>query len=99
MTVDVQALADLARVEIPEAEAAAIGNEIESIIGFVDTIQAVAAELPDAQAGEHRNVFREDANPHESGKYTHDLINAAPDHTDTHVRVSQVISTGRYAKE
>ncbi len=97
-TIDIAALAGLARLEIPTDEAAALEQEIGTILGFVDTIQAVAATIPAPEAGEHRNIFRTDENPHEAGLYTKDLLAAAPDHTDTHVRVKQVISGGKYAE-
>jgi hypothetical protein len=36
--------------------------------------------------------MRDDANPHESGLYTDDLLKAAPAVKDAHVVVKQVIS-------
>lgn len=98
MTIDTKALANLARLDMSESEAEAVGKEIASIIGFVDAVQSVVAQVPDAQVPEHRNIFREDAHPHEPGIYTRSVVEAAPEHTDTHVRVGQVIATGRYNK-
>ncbi|MBP9669262.1 MAG: aspartyl/glutamyl-tRNA amidotransferase subunit C [Candidatus Pacebacteria bacterium] len=97
-TIDINALATLARLEIPESDITALQGEISSIVGFVDAIQAVVATIPEPAAGAHRNVLRADENPHESGIYTNDLLAAAPDHTATHVRVKQVISGGKYAE-
>lgn len=96
--IDIAALAELARLEIPSTEAATLEQEMTSILGFVDTIQSVAAAMPAPTAGAHRNVLRADEHPHEEGLYTNDLLAAAPDHTDTHIRVKQVISGGKYAE-
>ena len=41
---------------------------------------------------EHRNVMRADENPHESGKYTKALLDAAPAREGDRIAVKQVIS-------
>jgi Asp-tRNA(Asn)/Glu-tRNA(Gln) amidotransferase C subunit len=37
------------------------------------------------------NVMREDGRAHESGKYTEDLLNAAPDREGDYVKVKQIL--------
>lgn len=89
--VDVRALAGLARLEVSAEEMARLEKEIPAILGFVETIQKVATDA-EGNDTSHRNIMREDANPHESGKYTDDLLAAAPATKENQVVVKQVIS-------
>ncbi len=89
--VDVAALAKLAKLEVSADEMVRLGKEIPEILGFVETIQAVAADATH-ESPAHRNVMREDANPHESGIHTRTLVDAAPAQKDDQVVVKQVIN-------
>ena len=91
MKVDVKALAELARLEVTDAELAKLEQEIPEILKFVETIQSanVSAEV---KAPELRNVMRADENPHETGEYTERLLRAAPAQKDNRVVVKQVVS-------
>ena len=89
--VDVKALAKLARLEVSDEELARLEKEIPAILGFVETIQKVATDAEGHGDGLH-NVMRDDANPHEGGKYTEDLLAAAPAMRNNQVVVKQVIS-------
>jgi aspartyl-tRNA(Asn)/glutamyl-tRNA(Gln) amidotransferase subunit C len=89
--VDVRALAKLARLEVSDEELARLEKEIPAILAFVEQIQEVsAAALPESP--EHRNVMRDDANAHEGGLYTEELLKSAPASRDNQVVVKQVIS-------
>lgn len=90
ISVDVAALAKLAKLEVSPEELSRLGKEIPDILKFVETIQEVSENVPSADVA-HRNVMREDAEPHESGLYTEDLLAAAPAQKDGRVVVKQVI--------
>lgn len=89
--VDVRALANLAKLEVSDAEVAKLESELPAILSFVETIQQVSSDMKEASP-DHRNVMREDEEPHESGKYTVDILAAAPATRDNQVVVKQVIS-------
>jgi aspartyl/glutamyl-tRNA(Asn/Gln) amidotransferase C subunit len=89
--IDVAALAKLAKLEVSAEELAKLEKEIPEILGFVETIQAVAADVVH-ESPEHRNVMREDANPHETALHTRTLLDAAPAQKDDQIAVKQVIS-------
>lgn len=90
-SIDVRALAQLARVEISEAEVAKLEKEIPSILAFVETIQK--ADVSKATADTSlRNVLRADTDPHESGIYTEALLKAAPSREGDRIAVKQVIT-------
>lgn len=82
-------LADLARLDIPEAEKAGLVTDLESIIGFIDRIQKVDIGAAGVQSGRDVNVFRDDVV--EVLVPTYDLIEAAPDHQDHFVKVPKVL--------
>ena len=90
-TVDIRALAQLARVDISDAEVAKLETEIPNILKFVETIQE--ADVSSAAADTSvRNVMRDDTNPHETGKYTERLLAAAPAREGDRIAVKQVIT-------
>jgi aspartyl/glutamyl-tRNA(Asn/Gln) amidotransferase C subunit len=89
--VDVKALAELARLEVTDAELAKLEQEIPDILKFVETIQSANVSV-EAKSPELRNVMRPDENPHESGIYTERLIKAAPKSEKDRVVVKQVVS-------
>lgn len=93
--VNIRALAQLARIEVSDAELAKLETEIPAILAFVEMIKSVSdAELLALRGlgGEVRNVVRADENPHESGIYTEDLLAAAPARERDRIAVKQVIS-------
>jgi len=89
--VDVRALAELARIEMPEDELKKLEKELPEILAFVDIIQGA-----DVSTALHhpslRNVMREDGEPHESGIYTEKLLAQAPAKKNGRFVVKQVIS-------
>ena len=90
-TVDIRALASLARVDVTDAEVAKLETEIPSILGFVETIQNVDVSGVELDTSV-RNIMRDDVGAHERGKYTEVLLSAAPAREGNRVAVKQVIS-------
>jgi aspartyl/glutamyl-tRNA(Asn/Gln) amidotransferase C subunit len=93
--VDIQALTALARLEVSDAEHAKLEKEIPDILKFVETIQQ-ANTGKEVNAPALRNVMRADdppaGGPHESGRYTERLLDAAPARVGNRVAVKQVLS-------
>lgn len=90
-SIDIKALAALARLHVSDAEMAKLESELPGILTFVDTIKkADVAAAPAAPA--LRNVMRPDENPHESGVFSEALLSAAPAREGNRIVVKQVIS-------
>ena len=90
---EVQKLASLSRIRIPAEQAEAFSAEFESILHYVSQLESLT--LADAGApdpGIHRNVFREDTHPHETGKYTQKIVDAFPDKEGNSLKVKQILS-------
>lgn len=94
--VDVKHLAELARLELTDDEVSQYEKEITSILGYIEQINTIAGDVdgPIESAGV-RNVFREDENPEETGRYTEDVLAAAPQTQDGYVKVQKILDTGR----
>ena len=90
-SVDIRALAKLARLEVSDAEVAKLEKELPEILKFVEAIQKADVSGV-SEAKNIRNVMRADENPIESGKYTDALLKAAPAREGDRVAVKQVIS-------
>ncbi len=90
-TVDIRALAKLARLDMDDSEVAKLEKEIPAILDFVEAIQGAGVPAgtvsPDV-----RNVMRDDADAHESGVYSERLLRAAPNKKGERIAVKQVIS-------
>ncbi len=89
--VDVRALANLAKLEVSDAEVAKLESELPAILSFVETVQQVSSDMKE-ESPVHRNIMRDDGEPHESGMYTADILAAAPAQRDNQIVVKQVIS-------
>jgi aspartyl-tRNA(Asn)/glutamyl-tRNA(Gln) amidotransferase subunit C len=90
-SVDIRALAKLARLAVSDEEIAKLEKEIPDILKFVETIQEADISGVTEIKGLH-NVMRADENPHESGVYTERLLAVAPAREGDRVAVKQVIS-------
>ncbi len=89
-TVDIKALAALARLEVSSEEMARLEKELPGILTFVEQVQKASTEVVKVSPRQ-RNVMREDTNPHESGIYTEALLSAAPAREKNRIAVKQVL--------
>ena len=89
---DVEKLAMLARIELPENEKQEFLDNLESILKYIGQIQEVSGlDSPVSDVGEIYNVMREDVNPRESGIYTQKILAQAPDKQDGYFKVKQIL--------
>lgn len=89
-TVDIKALAALARLEVADEEMARLEKELPNILAFVEQVQKASVDATKTEPSQ-RNVMREDKNPHESGIYTEALLSAAPAREKNRIAVKQVL--------
>ena len=89
---DIGKLADLARIELDEAEKEALAREIEPILSYVGAVKGVQAE---SAIPTHRNVSRSDEVLHESGYFTESLLENAPKVKDGYIEVKKIIGSSQ----
>ena len=87
---DIEKLAELAKIRIPEGGAQGFLNDFESILGYVKQIEGV--EIGEVNESFFlKNVLRADANPHETGALSEALLAAAPETHDGFVKVNKIL--------
>jgi aspartyl-tRNA(Asn)/glutamyl-tRNA(Gln) amidotransferase subunit C len=92
---EVLKLAKLARIEVSEAEAENLTHEFEAILGYVGEIRSLVGSFKSEEKKKEdypiRNVFREDANPHEGGLYTEEMLSSAPSRDGKYIKVKKIL--------
>lgn len=89
---DVKKLSELARIDISDGEAEELLKDMSSILGYVGEIKEAAGEGVSPEAGELRNVMREDGNSHEPGKYSGEILAEVPKTEKEYVKVKQILN-------
>ena len=89
---EIEKLAELSRIEVPEDEKKALASDIEAILEYISQIKEVASVEPSPEVGEHHNIMREDGKPHESGKYTKAILDGAPKKEGSYLKVKKILS-------
>ncbi|MBI5754051.1 Asp-tRNA(Asn)/Glu-tRNA(Gln) amidotransferase subunit GatC [Candidatus Peregrinibacteria bacterium] len=88
---DIEKLAHLSRIEVSEEEKDVLRKDMESILDYVSQIKEAVSQVLPKEAGELRNVMREDNNPHEKGLYTKEIMDEVPDTENGYVKVKQIL--------
>lgn len=87
---DVKNLADLARIEITEAETKDLAWDFAAILAYVDQVNQV--QLPEVSEKPLQvNVTHADENPTDSGTYSEKMIAGAPDAQDGFYKVQKIL--------
>ncbi len=93
---EVRRLANLARLSITDEEVLFFQKDIESILGFIDTIQEVS--LPE-QGESHSEGFApvghirsDEIRSVPTGATAEELVRVAPAHTDNAVKVKKILA-------
>ena len=87
---DVEKLAELARIDIPSGEKKELLEDLQSILEYVDQIQAAPVK-EEAVELMIKNVFREDKDPHEPEAYTEKLMKEAPKAQNGYIKVKKIL--------
>lgn len=89
---EVQRLANLSRISIPEDELARFAGDFDAILGYIGKLDELT--LPDAEAVVPvvRNVFREDGEPDATGAWTRKMVEQFPQKEGDLLAVKQIIS-------
>lgn len=91
---DIEKLAELSRLEIPQEEKEGFRKDLESILKYVGQIEDanIKSDAVDtSSASLVRNVLREDVEPHETGIFTDALLAEAPSKEDGYIKVKKIL--------
>ncbi len=89
---DVKKLAALARISIPEEKLETFAKEFDDILIYISQLEKLNITIDTKVLPPVRNVFRDDINPHEAGKYTEALTMQFPDREGDSLKVKQIIT-------
>lgn len=89
---DVQRLAALARISIPDTELEAFAHDFDGILAYVGKLDELTLDIGTPEAPAHRNILRKDGTPHEKGTYTERLVEQFPRKEGNSLAVKQIIS-------
>lgn len=90
--IDIDHLLHLSRIEVDDKTKQRLKDSLPSILSYVEAMQeAVPEDTGEPKAPAHRNVLREDADPHEPNKYTDKLLEEAPNTKGRYVKVKNIL--------
>lgn len=86
-------LAKLARIFISDEEADNLSHEFEGILNYVGEIKKAEGEDVDINPISFpvRNILRDDNTPNESGIYTKEILDNAPQKDDQYIKVKNIL--------
>ena len=89
---EVKKMAELSRIKMSDGELTELQGDLDKILDYVSTIQSAPTDdIPDAILPEHRNVMREDENPHDVGEFTEALLANVSEREGDYVKVKKVL--------
>lgn len=88
---DIEHLATLARISVSEEEKGPFAEQLDSVLVYVSELnKVVTIEESAPEAGELRNVMRDDTAPYAGGEFTDAILENAPHKEDGYVKVGQI---------
>lgn len=88
---DIKKLAEMARVDMTDAELENIAHEFDPILAYVGQVKEVSESSLGNPDYLLTNVMREDVATNKPGEYTEKLIEQMPDSQDGFLKVKQIL--------
>lgn len=90
---EVEHIAELARIELSEAEKKEFTDQLSDVLGYIDQLKEVNTDSvePVSQVAGLVNVTREDIVKNSDEKMRQGIINNFPDREDEYVKVKQIL--------
>lgn len=92
---DIEKLAELSRLEIPQEEKSGFQKDLEAILAYVSQIEDanVKTESMDKIDGSLvNNVMRDDSTAHESGAFTKEILAEMPAKEGEYLKVKKILN-------
>jgi aspartyl-tRNA(Asn)/glutamyl-tRNA(Gln) amidotransferase subunit C len=87
---EIKKLGELAKIEVADSDIEGFRGDLESILAYVDQVQAVDTENVEVDYFV-KNVVREDVDPIIPGTHTDDILAEAPDTQDGFIKVKKIL--------
>ena len=90
---EIKHLASLARIEVTEAQAEELKDDISAVLDYVSVVSEITAEGGlTKKVGARANVFRKDEVTNEPGSYTTTLLAEAPERVGDYLKVKKILN-------
>lgn len=91
---DIEKLSELSRLDIPEDEKQGFVEDLESVLGLIDQIQKAVTDSgkDEKDLSPHRNIMRDDIDPHKTSEYTESIVANIPDSHDGYLKVKKILN-------
>ncbi len=90
---EIENLANLARIKLPESEKQDLTKEIDSILSYIDQIKEATVDMDYAPTiGNVHNVFRDDIVKSISAEDREQILKEAPDREGEFIAVKKIIA-------
>ncbi|OGZ04193.1 MAG: hypothetical protein A2648_01240 [Candidatus Lloydbacteria bacterium RIFCSPHIGHO2_01_FULL_41_20] len=87
---DIEKLAELSRISLSSEEKESFLSDFKNILAYVGEIKEVVTEELSREAGEFRNVMREDKEYAEKLCIPEELLSEAPEREGDYIKVKQM---------
>ena len=90
---DIKNIANLARISLKEDEVIKFTKDLQSIIGFIDTVNKteISDDLLKQEGFSPINKTREDEGIQDDYMTPQDIVSSAPNHQDNSIKVKKII--------
>jgi aspartyl-tRNA(Asn)/glutamyl-tRNA(Gln) amidotransferase subunit C len=88
---DIDKLAELARLAIPEDEKKSLATDLDKILAYVGKVEEIGTDTAGANPALVNTVMREDSEPHATGLHTETLLAEAPQRDGDYVKVKKIL--------
>lgn len=91
---DIEKLAELSRLEIPEEEKGGFQKDLDAILAYVGQIEDANIKTEKMEKSDDalvNNVMREDSAPHETGIFTEEILAEAPAREGNYLKVKKIL--------
>ncbi len=88
---DVEKLAELSLIAVPDSELDDVAKEMGAILEYVADVNKLAGEEGEREKPVLRNVMRDDVVTNTPGEYTKDIVAQFPDKEGDALRVKKIL--------
>jgi len=87
-------LAQLAQLELTDAEVEKFSGQLTSILQYIDTIKDVKLSDDVQRDFKKVNTFREDVDPHKAGEHREEILKEMPETENDLLVVQKILGNG-----
>lgn len=88
---DIKKLAEMARIDMPEADMEAMAHDFDPILAYVGQVSELSDNIDTKEDYLLTNIMREDKSSNQTGEFIDRLIEQMPASADGFLKVKQIL--------